>query len=71
MAGAKRGGKVGEGEKRERGEKERELTLFPQSLSLFPSRLLFSRRVKPEPKKVFAPRKLLDGEYRKRFAAIG
>ena len=85
MAGEKKGRGRGEGEKREREEKEREPTLSQQSLSLFPflpipypfrhplRGLLFSWRVKQEPKKVSAPRRgrLLDGEYGKRFAAIG
>ena len=59
----------GEGEKCEGGENEREPTLSPQSLSLFPflpipypfrcmlRGLLFSWRVKQEPKKVSAPRR--------------
>ena len=79
--GAKRGGEGGG--KREKGENERELTLSPQSLSLFPflpipypfRRLatIFSKGKTRAEKKVSAPRRgrLLDGEYRKRFAAIG
>ena len=75
VAGAKRGGEGEGGGGREKSAKEGKrkgsLPSFPNPSLFCPSRPLFSRRVKQEPKKVFAPRRLLDGEYKKRFAAIG
>ena len=81
--GRKKGRGSGEGEKRKKrgkGKGAYPLSLIPLSFSLPPypypfrrllRRLLFSRRVKQEPKKVSAPRRQLDVEYRKRFAATG
>ena len=83
MAGAKRGGGGGkEGKSAKKWRMKGSLLSLPSPSPFFPSSLsptpfdawlLFSRRVKQEPKKVSAPRRgrLLDGEYRKRFAAIG
>ena len=67
------GGEGGGGREKsaKEGKRKGSLPSFPNPSLFCPSRLLFSRRVKQKPKKVFAPRRLLDGEYGKRFAAIG
>ena len=81
--GHKRGGEGGkEGKSAKKGKMKGSLPSLPNPSPFFPSSLsptpfdawlLFSRRVKQESKKVSAPRRgrLLDGEYRNRFAAIG